>query len=83
MDAAEFRVKGKELVDFMADYLENVRDQRVYPAVKPGFLRKLLPESAPEKPEKWDDILSDVKEVIIPGVRGHKMWDHALIMIPR
>jgi len=25
MDAKEFRIKGKEAVDYIADYLENIR----------------------------------------------------------
>lgn len=38
---------GKEMVDYIADYLENIRDRRVYPNVKPGYMRKLIPDSTP------------------------------------
>ncbi|CAF4832776.1 unnamed protein product [Pieris macdunnoughi] len=68
MDHKEFRVKAKELVDFMADYLENIRDHRVYPGVQPGYLHKRLPTEAPQQPENWDDIFKDVQEHIMPGI---------------
>ncbi|KAM3955405.1 histidine decarboxylase [Aphomia sociella] len=68
MEHAEFRVKAKEMVDFIADYLENIRDHRVYPSVQPGYLHKLLPTEAPQQPEKWDDIFKDVEKHIIPGL---------------
>lgn len=57
------------MVDYVADYLENIRDRRVYPGVEPGFLHKLLPSNAPEQGEKWDDIIKDFDEKIMPGVR--------------
>ncbi|VVC94986.1 unnamed protein product, partial [Leptidea sinapis] len=57
----------KELVDFIADYLENIRDFQVYPSVQPGYLHKRLPTEAPQHPEQWDDIFKDVKDHIMPG----------------
>ncbi|XP_045782791.1 histidine decarboxylase isoform X2 [Maniola jurtina] len=68
MDHKEFRVKAKELVDYIADYLENIRDHRVYPGVQPGYLHKRLPNEAPQLPEKWDDIFKDVEDHIMPGI---------------
>lgn len=68
MESAEFRKCAKELVDYVADYLDTVRDRPVLPDVQPGYLRDLLPVSAPEKPEQWEDILHDVERVIMPGM---------------
>lgn len=59
---------GKELVDYIADYLENVRDRRVYPDVKPGYMRHLIPESAPLEGESWSKIFPDIERVVMPGV---------------
>ncbi|XP_067004267.2 histidine decarboxylase [Anabrus simplex] len=59
---------GKEMVDYIADYLQHIRDRRVYPDVKPGYLRSLLPDSAPLDPEPWDNIMADIESVIMPGV---------------
>ncbi|XP_023718985.1 histidine decarboxylase [Cryptotermes secundus] len=68
MDFNEYRKRGKEMVDYIADYLEHIRERRVYPAVAPGYLRQLIPESAPLEPESWDDIIADVERVVMPGV---------------
>ncbi|KAG7312742.1 hypothetical protein JYU34_001117 [Plutella xylostella] len=68
MDHVEFRVKAKEMVDYIADYLEGVGARRVYPAVQPGYLHALLPRAAPAQPEPWDRIMRDVDDVIMPGL---------------
>ena len=50
---SEFREFGKAMIDYVADYLENIRDRSVVPSVKPGYLKHLIPKEAPEKPEEW------------------------------
>jgi len=59
---------GKEMVDYIADYLENVRERRVFPDVRPGYMRPLVPPEAPMDGEAWPDIFADVERVIMPGV---------------
>ncbi|XP_068437301.1 aromatic-L-amino-acid decarboxylase [Clinocottus analis] len=68
MDAAEFRRRGKEMVDYVADYLENTEQRPVYPDVEPGYLRSLIPPEAPLQPDSYDDVIKDVERVIMPGV---------------
>ncbi|KAG7201287.1 hypothetical protein KM043_004065 [Ampulex compressa] len=68
MNLEEYRKHGKEMVDYIADYLENIRSRRVYPAVSPGYLRNVLPASAPVDGEAWDDIFADIERCIMPGV---------------
>lgn len=36
--------------------------------VEPGYLRKLLPDHAPEDGEAWSDIQKDVEDKIVPGL---------------
>ena len=59
---------GKEVVDYIANYLNTIRDRRVFPDVQPGYIRNLLPSEAPEIGEKWNNIFKDVERVIMPGV---------------
>uniref|UniRef100_A0AAY4DQR2 Aromatic-L-amino-acid decarboxylase n=1 Tax=Denticeps clupeoides TaxID=299321 RepID=A0AAY4DQR2_9TELE len=68
MDAAEFRRRGKEMVDYIADYMETIERRQVYPDVQPGYLRPLIPEEAPEAPETYEDVVKDIERVIMPGV---------------
>ncbi|KAL5236980.1 hypothetical protein ACI65C_004390 [Semiaphis heraclei] len=59
---------GKIMIDYIADYLENIRERRVYPNVHPGYLRNLTPDCAPVEPESWDHIMDDVENIIMPGI---------------
>ncbi|XP_030886943.1 aromatic-L-amino-acid decarboxylase [Leptonychotes weddellii] len=68
MNSSEFRRRGKEMVDFVADYLEGIEGRQVYPDVEPGYLRPLIPTTAPEEPDTFEDILNDVEKIIMPGV---------------
>ncbi|XP_010623179.1 aromatic-L-amino-acid decarboxylase isoform X2 [Fukomys damarensis] len=68
MNASEFRRRGKEMVDYMADYLEGIESRPVYPEVEPGYLQTLIPSSAPEEPEAYEDIVRDIERIIMPGV---------------
>lgn len=60
---------GKEMVDYICQYLSNVRERRVTPDVQPGYMRALLPDSAPVEPDSWDNIFGDIEKIIMPGVR--------------
>lgn len=60
---------GKEMVDYICQYLSTVRERRVTPDVRPGYLRAQLPDSAPEEPDSWDSIFGDIERIIMPGVR--------------
>ena len=59
---------GKELVDYIADYLQTIRQRRVFPDVQPGYIRRLCPDQAPQAGEDWDAIFADVERVVMPGV---------------
>lgn len=69
MDAAEFRSSGREMVDYVADYLESVKQRQPVPNVQPGYLTELVPEEAPAKGETWEAVMKDIDRVIMPGVR--------------
>eukprot|EP00249_Psilotum_nudum_P018946 c27032_g1_i2 orf=156-1640(+) len=68
MDPEEFRDCGYKMVDFIADYYKNIDKFPVCSQVKPGYLKILLPDKAPEDPETLEDVLADVQRKIIPGV---------------
>ena len=71
MDADEFRRVGKEMVDYIAGYMQTIETRRVIPEVSPGYLHEMLPNTAPKQPEQWSSIMKDVERAIMPGVR-HK-----------
>jgi aromatic-L-amino-acid/L-tryptophan decarboxylase len=73
MNNEEFRRYGHQVVDWMADYLENIRDYPVLPAMQPGDLMDRLPASAPEHGESMDTILEDFRQSIVPALTH---WNH-------
>lgn len=73
MSASDFRKYGKEMVDYIVDYLENIQKKRVVPAIEPGYLRDLLPDTAPHHAESYEAIISDFDKYIMPGVNTYHM----------
>ncbi|CAN0887541.1 Tyrosine decarboxylase [Linum grandiflorum] len=61
------------LVDFIADYYTNIQQFPVLSQVQPGYLRQLLPQSAPDTSEPIENIISDIQTHIIPGITH---WQH-------
>lgn len=73
MDLEEFRQRGHELVDWMAEYFATVEDLPVRSRVKPGEIMARLPEHAPEKGEDFEVMFRDFRELILPGITH---WQH-------
>jgi aromatic-L-amino-acid/L-tryptophan decarboxylase len=73
MDSDEFRRAAHLLVDWMADYLEQVGQLPVTPDVRPGEVARTLPDAAPEEGEPFDAIWQDFQRLILPGMTH---WNH-------
>lgn len=73
MDNEEFRRYGHQVVDWIGDYLQDIRQYPVLPNVKPGELVDRLPRYAPDHPEPMDAILEDFQASIVPAVTH---WNH-------
>ncbi|KAI5744570.1 hypothetical protein M8J76_003428 [Diaphorina citri] len=73
MDVEEFRQRGREMVDYICEYMTTIEKRRVTPNVNPGWLKTLIPNEAPVDPEPFDQIMKDVEEKIMPGVTH---WQH-------
>ena len=68
MDGVEFRKHGRDMVDYIVDYLDNIDSRRVTPNTEPGYLQNLIPSEPPNEPEEWDTIMDDVEKKIMIGV---------------
>ena len=64
----EFRRRGHEVVDWVADYMERVGELQIASQVKPGEIRARLPATAPERPESFDELMRDLDEIVMPGI---------------
>ncbi|HEU5450682.1 MAG TPA: aminotransferase class I/II-fold pyridoxal phosphate-dependent enzyme [Terriglobales bacterium] len=74
---ADFRHAAHEAVNWIADYLQDVRRYPVLPDMKPGELVDALPASAPDHGEALDAILRDFDRQILPAVTH---WNHPRFM---
>ncbi|XP_076934127.1 tyrosine decarboxylase 2-like [Bidens hawaiensis] len=76
MDAEQLRENAHKMVDFIADYYKNIETFPVLSQVEPGYLQKLLPDSAPLHPEPLQALLQDVETKILPGVTHWQSPDY-------
>ena len=68
MTPDEFRRHGREVIDWIANYMEQVEHLPVLSQVKPGEIRSRLPDRPPQEGEPLEAILRDVDEIIMPGI---------------
>ena len=69
MDTKEFRRLGHELIDWIADYREKATrgEFPVLRNVTPGTVKSALPAAPPAEPERFDAVLNDLNNVILPN----------------
>ena len=63
-----FRDDGAAALEWVASYLERVRELPVLAQVEPGELKKNLPARPPEVGEPFAAILRDLDDVLLPAV---------------
>jgi aromatic-L-amino-acid/L-tryptophan decarboxylase len=68
MTPDEFRKHGREMIEWVASYMERVADLPVQSPVAPGEIRAALPLLPPHEPEHFDAMMRDIEEIILPGV---------------
>ncbi len=73
MTTDEFRKRGHQLIDWIADYRERVGTLPVMARTEPGAVKAALPSTPPADPEPFDAVLRDLDAVVVPGL-SH--WTH-------
>ena len=68
MTPEEFRVAGHQLIDWIADYRQQIPDLPVRAQVAPGDVRSALPAQPPTNPEDFSQLLKDLENTVVPGV---------------
>lgn len=72
-NSREFREAGHRLVDWVADYLDNVDRHDVLARVAPGDIERSLPASPRDYGRPYDALLADFESKILPGITH---WNH-------
>jgi aromatic-L-amino-acid decarboxylase len=73
MKKEEFQKLGYALIDWIADYRENIEKLPVMSQVSPGDIKKHFAASPPEQPEPLHDLRQDIEQKILPGITH---WNH-------
>ncbi|MGM0545734.1 MAG: pyridoxal phosphate-dependent decarboxylase family protein, partial [Bacteroidota bacterium] len=68
MNNEEFRKHAHQLVDWIADYFEEVETYPVKPDVQPGDILTQLPDEAPLEGESFEAQFEDFQNKIMPGM---------------
>ncbi len=68
MTPEEFRRQGRQVIDWIADYMENVEQYPVLSQAEPGDVRCRLAAGPPQEGEPLEAVLMDLERVILPGV---------------
>ena len=73
MTTDEFRKHAHSLVEWMADYMENVESYPVKSSVSPGDIFSQIPENPPFVAESFESLMKDIDKIIIPGVPSQRL----------
>ncbi len=68
MSPSRFREEGKKVIDWIADYYENIEKYPVLSQVKPGEIKSKLPLNAPQSGGSTESVMNDLDELIMPGI---------------
>lgn len=73
MPIEEFRKSGHQLIDWIADYLNDIEKYPPLSQVNPGDILKRILESPPQKGEDIENVLKDVDKILMDGITH---WNH-------
>jgi aromatic-L-amino-acid decarboxylase len=73
MSPEEFRSAAHQVVDWMADYMRDIREYPVLARPEPGALIDKLPAHGPETGVPMREVLDDFQKLIVPGLTH---WNH-------
>src|SRR5512136_1926435 len=77
MNSRDFKEYGKQLIDWIADYLDHPERYPVLSQVRPGEIKAQLPAAPPAMPEEFAAIWQDFDDVIMPGITH---WNNPAFM---
>lgn len=66
MDPKEFRDMGHQVVDLLAEYLDQIETKRVFPDVEPRTANQLFNEPLPVDASAPNSVLEELKEKLLP-----------------
>ena len=72
-NSREFRDAGHRIVDWVADYLDNVDQYDVLSRVQPGDVEKQFDAKPHDAGKSYGDLLAEFQSKLLPGITH---WNH-------
>ena len=66
MNYTEFREAGHNLIDYIANYLEQLKDKPLFPDVEPSMIYSLFDEPVPNSPISLEAIQKVLEQKLVP-----------------
>jgi len=73
MTTSEFRMYGRQVVDWIADYYNHIEERSVHARVRPNEIRDGLPEEIPQQGVSFESLMADIDCLVLPGITH---WQH-------
>jgi aromatic-L-amino-acid decarboxylase len=73
LDPKKFREISGPIITWIDHYLKNISSFPVKSRVQPGEIYETIPAAAPENPERLEQIIRDLDDLILPGITH---WQH-------
>lgn len=73
LNPKDFKKEAEQIIDWIDNYLNNLRNYPVKARVAPGDIYKAIPEEAPLQSEAMEQIIEDLDRIILPGMTH---WQH-------
>ena len=54
------------MIDWIADYLENIENKKLFPDVEPSFLHDLFDEPVPQKESSAETVMTELQQKLLP-----------------
>lgn len=72
-NSSEFREAGHRIVDWIADYIDNIDRYDVLSRVQPGDIEKQFAAAPVERGKPYDELFDEFRTKILPGITH---WNH-------
>src|SRR4051795_8363320 len=71
--STDFRAAGHKLIDWIADYIDNIDSYDVLSRVQPGDIASQFADAPSREGRDYDALIADFKSKILPGIPH---WNH-------
>jgi len=73
LDTKRLLQYGKQALNSICKYYDSIETMKVFPEIKPGHLRQVIPSEPPHAGQDMEKIIKEIEDIIIPNATH---WQH-------